>query len=297
MCWNPGRYDLRRNTMKTRLFVSIIAVTALMTACAGSEVGAPDASTTVPDGVEGPVFVDSTEILYLESFPVQVRLVVRGSLPTPCHKAVWEVDDLGPTIDVRLWSSVSLGQNCAQVLEPFEVSIPLGSFETSTSAVVLNGEEVGRLELGAEPGGVAGSLVGAGWSFGMCLGLCNADLVIDGEELVLTARDREATEPLYENRGLLTPDARSRIGAALEQLSGVMLDPVYGCPDCADGGAAYLALEREGGNFRHDMEFGRPPQVLAELHGLATAMIDALETCISNELVAVADDCTPWEGF
>ena len=132
----------------------------------------------------------------------------------------------------------------------------------------------------------------------MCLGLCNADLVIEGEELVLTARDREAAEPRYENRGLLTMAARSRIGAAMEQLSGVTLDPVYGCPDCADGGAAYLVvLEREGGLFRHDMEFGRPPEVLAELHGLATAIIDALETCVSTELVTVGDDCTPWEGF
>jgi hypothetical protein len=283
--------------MKTRLLPSIIAVALLMTACAGADVGAPGTSTTVGDGVEGPVFIDATDILYLESFPVQVRLVVRGSLPTPCHQAVWEVEDLGTTIGVRLWSSAPLGQDCVQVLEPFEVSIPLGSFETSMSAVVLNGEEVGRLALGAAPGGGDGALVGAGWSFGMCLGFCNADLVIEGESLVLSARDREKVEPLFVNHGVLTAAGQSRIGAALEQLGGVPLDPVYGCPDCADGGAAYLVLERDGGIFRHDMEFGRPPEVLAELHGLATAMIDALETCSSNELVTIADDCVPWEGF
>lgn len=243
------------------------------------------------------MFIDSTEILYLESFPVQVRLVVRGSLPTPCHEIRWEVDDLGAVIDVKLWSSVLLGQDCAQVLEPFEVSIPLGSFESSTSSVVLNGAEIGRLALGAVPGGGSGKLVGAGWSFGMCLGFCNADLAIDGEGLVLTARDRGKKEPLFANRGLLTVAGQTRIGAAMGQLSGVALDPVYGCPDCADGGAAYLMLERDGGTFRHDMEFGRPPEVLVELHGLAADVIDALETCASNELVTVADDCTPWEGF
>lgn len=283
--------------MKTKLLTSIVAVALLMTACAGADVGTPETSTTVAGGVEGPVFIDATEILYLESFPVQVRLVVRGSLPTPCHEAVWQVDDLGATIDVRLWSSAPLGQDCVQVLEPFEVSIPLGSFETSTSAVVLNGEEIGRLELGAVPGGGDAALVGAGWSFGMCLGHCNADLVIEGEELVLTGRDREKAEPLYVNRGVLTPAGQSQVGAALGRLSGVPLDRVYGCPDCADGGAAYLVIQRDGGVFRHDIEFGRPPQVLTELHGLATALIDALETCGSNELVTVADDCTPWEGF
>ena len=283
--------------MKTKLLTSIVAVALLMTACAGADVGTPETSTTVAGGVEGPVFIDATEILYLESFPVQVRLVVRGSLPTPCHEAVWQVDDLGATIDVRLWSSAPLGQDCVQVLEPFEVSIPLGSFETSTSAVVLNGEEIGRLELGAVPGGGDAALVGAGWSFGMCLGHCNADLVIESEELVLTGRDREKAEPLYVNQGVLTPAGQSQVGAALGRLSGVPLDPVYGCPDCADGGAAYLVIQRDGGVFRHDIEFGRPPQVLAELHGLATALIDALETCGSNELVTVAEDCTPWEGF
>jgi hypothetical protein len=91
--------------------------------------------------------------------------------------------------------------------------------------------------------------------------------------------------------------ARERIEAAAERLNGVILDPVYGCPDCADGGAAYLMLAGNGGPSRHEMDFGRPPEVLAELQGLASAMIDALETCASNELVAVADDCEPWQGL
>ena len=283
--------------MRRFVYVSVLAL--LVGACGGGDpgVGGNSTTTTTSGGIEGPVFVDSTEILYLESFPVQVRLVVRGSLPTPCHRAQWSVEDDGTAIEVTLWSVIALGQSCAQVLEPFEVSIPLGSFETSTSAVVLNGDEIGRLDLGAEPGGGEGNLVGAGWSFGMCLGLCNADLVIDGEALVLTARDREAAEPLHENRGLLTTEGRERIGAVVDRLSGVSLDPVYGCPDCADGGAFYLELIQDGASTRHAMEFGRPPKVLAELHGLAMGVIEALETCSSDALVTVDDECRPWEGF
>ena len=293
-----GRHG-RRKHMKIRLLGSSVAMLVLVTACAGVDdgSGATSTTTTIPGGVEGPVFIDSTEILYLESFPVQVRLLVRGSLPTPCHEAVWAVDDLGSTIDVRLWSSVLLGQACAQVLEPFEVSIPLGAFESATSSVVVNGEEIGRLAIGVETAVEEASLVEAGWSFGMCLGFCNADLAIQREGLVLTARDREKQEPLYVNSGSLTVVGLERIGAAVEHLSAVALDPVYGCPDCADGGASYLVLEREGVSVRHDMEFGSPPEVLAELQGLAMEVIEALETCGSNELVTVADDCVPWEGF
>jgi uncharacterized protein YdeI (BOF family) len=282
-----------------RWFVSCFVLVLLASACAGQETGTGNGSTTTTTsgGIEGPVFVESTEILYLESFPVQVRLVVQGSLPTPCHQAQWTVEDTAGAIEVSLWSVVALGQDCAQVLEPFEVSIPLGSFESSTGAVVLNGDEVGRLDLGVEPAAGDGALVGAGWSFGMCLGFCNADLAVHGQALVLTARDREASEPLFSNGGTLTGEGQMLIDAAVQRLSGVSLDSVYGCPDCADGGAAYLMMERDGVTSRHDMEFGRPPEVMAELHGLATRVIDALETCVSNELITVSDDCEAWEGF
>lgn len=240
------------------------------------------------------MFVDATDILYLESFPVQVRLVVQGSVPTPCHQTRWEVEDLGRAIDVRLWSEILLGQSCAQVLAPFEVSIPLGSFESASSPVLLNGEQVGWVSIGSEPAVGGGTLVGAGWSFGMCGGFCRADLAIDGTELVLTGRGWAGEEPLFQNRGVLTPTGLERLGAALARLGGTALDSVYGCPDCADGGAAHLVIEREGATSRHDMEFGKPPEELTELYGLAMAMIDALETCGSDDLVTVAADCEPW---
>ncbi len=280
-----------------RLLASWLAGLLLVTACAEVDRASGSSSTTLPSGGEGLVFVESTEILYLESFPVQVRLAVLGSLSTPCHEVRWEVEDLGWAVDVRFWSEADPAQDCVQVLEPLEISIPLGSFESASSPVLLNGEQIGRLAIGAEPASGDVSLVGAGWSFGMCGGYCNADLVVEGEGLVLTGRSRMSEELLYVNRGALTAVALERIGAAVEKLNGVVLDPVYGCPDCADGGAAYLMLARPGVTSRHEMDFGRPPEVLAELQGLAMAMIDALETCGSDELVAVADDCEPWQGL
>lgn len=280
-----------------RLLASCLAIFLLVTACTEVDGVPPGAGTTAPSGDEDPVFVDSIEILYLESFPVQARLAVRGSLPTPCHQARWEVEDVGWAIEVGLWSEAGPADDCIQVLEPFDISIALGSFESATSPVVLNGEEIGRLAIGAEQASGAVSLVGAGWSFGMCGGYCNADLAVEGERLVLTGRSRASEEPLYVNRGALTAVALERIGAVEERLSGVELDSVYGCPDCADGGAAYLMLARQGLTSRHEMDFGRPPELLVELHGLAMEMIGALETCGSNELVAVADDCEPWQEF
>ena len=48
--------------------------------------------------------------------------------------------------------------------------------------------------------------------------------------------------------------------------------------------------------MRHDMDFGRPPDLFADLYGLAMAMINSLETCESDDLVTVAGDCEPWQG-
>lgn len=285
--------------MKTRLFACFFVLAVLVSACVAGDAGFGDGSTTTTPagGIEGPVFIDSTELLYLESFPVQVRLLVRGSLPTPCHVAEWSVGGGVGAIEVSLWSVVALGQNCAQVLEPFAVSIALGSFETADLAVVLNDEQIGRVVVGEVPAAARVSLVGAGWSFGMCGGYCTADLVLIDGSLTLVGGGWTSDEPLYENGGTLTANGNELITAAVAGLSGLPLESVYGCPDCADGGAAYVVVDRDGVSSRHEMEFGRPPEVLAELHELAMAMIDALETCQSDEMVIVANDCEAWQGF
>ncbi len=101
---------------------------------------------SIPDG-SGPVFVDGTDIIPTESLPSQVTLRVTGNLPTPCHQPAWEVDDDGTTITVTLASVADPNVLCAQVLEPFELSIPLGAFDSGRRDVTLNGEPVGDFEI------------------------------------------------------------------------------------------------------------------------------------------------------
>ena len=127
----------------------------LLAACAGGADQPIDSTTSTPSTTPptaipddaGPVFVDTSDILLMESFPVQVALHLTGNLPTPCHRAVWEVEDDGTTIAVRLASVTEPDVVCAQVLEPFEVSIPLGDYESGTRVVTLNGAEIGDFEV------------------------------------------------------------------------------------------------------------------------------------------------------
>lgn len=266
-------------------------VVALLAAAVSGAVNSSITSAAPPTNAES-VFVESTDILLLESFPVQVVLRASGHVPTPCHTPDWSVRDLGDMVEVDLWSTSDPEALCIQVLEPFEVSIPLGSYESADVDVVLNGESVGRIEIDGPTASGPLSLVGAGWSFGMCGGYCVADLIISEGDLVATGRGHFVDEPLYVNHGALTPAGAERIEAALQALVGEALEPVYGCPDCADGGAAYITLERASGTSSHSMQFGSPPEILAELHALSLAIIDDLESCTASDIVTISEDCT-----
>ncbi|HKX75219.1 MAG TPA: hypothetical protein VJR05_07500 [Acidimicrobiia bacterium] len=141
--------------------ITVLLALALTLAACGAGGGGPDepvddttptttptvpVEDSIPDDA-GPVFVDSTDIILMESFPVQVVLRVTGNLPTPCHRLAYEVEDDGTTIAARLASVAEADAVCAQVLEPFEFSIPLGDFESGSRQVTLNGQPVGDFEV------------------------------------------------------------------------------------------------------------------------------------------------------
>jgi hypothetical protein len=85
-----------------------------------------------------------TEILLLETFPVQVRLSVAGDLPNPCAHLGWSVspgDDQG-RIEVALYADQPAGEACIQLLAPYAETIPLGTFESGSYGVFVNGQQV-----------------------------------------------------------------------------------------------------------------------------------------------------------
>jgi len=105
-------------------------------------------ATGEPEQLRGPVFIDQAELLIRESFPIQVDLHLRGSLPTPCATLRWmvgEPDEQG-RIEVEAYSSQDAGLACIQVLQEFEQNIPLGAYSTGSYSVWLNGERIGEFE-------------------------------------------------------------------------------------------------------------------------------------------------------
>lgn len=111
-------------------------------------VTAPDQPVDPSGSARGPVYVDEATLALLESFPVQVELLLRGSLPTPCATLEWTVEDPDEQgrILVEIYSLTDPVVDCIQVLQEFEAQIPLGSFTEGKYSVWLNGEQMGDFE-------------------------------------------------------------------------------------------------------------------------------------------------------
>jgi hypothetical protein len=84
----------------------------------------------------------------MESFPIQVAMILRGSLPTPCHnlRVAITSPDTDNNVNLVAYSVADPNEICAQVLQSFDASIPLGSFPPAHYTVSVNGERVGEFD-------------------------------------------------------------------------------------------------------------------------------------------------------
>lgn len=96
----------------------------------------------------GNAYLDAVDVLVMESYPVQIGLSLRGSLPTPCHQLRVRVEaaDAQNRIVVEVYSVAAADQVCIQVLQPFEANLNLGSYPPGHYSLWVNGEKVGEFD-------------------------------------------------------------------------------------------------------------------------------------------------------
>lgn len=96
----------------------------------------------------GEATISESDVLVAESYPLQIRLNLKGTLPTPCHhlRAKLEKPDSQNRIVVEVYSLYDPGEICVQVIEEFETSLPLGSYPDGAYTIWVNGEQVGEFE-------------------------------------------------------------------------------------------------------------------------------------------------------
>lgn len=93
------------------------------------------------------VYLDEVSILTLESFPLQHKLFIKGSLPTPCHKLrvnVPQPDEEGQ-VQVEVYALSQPGEICIQVLKPFEVYVSLPQPLAGALKIWVNGDYIGEI--------------------------------------------------------------------------------------------------------------------------------------------------------
>ena len=95
------------------------------------------------------VYIEGSEIILMETYPVQAQIHIWGNLPTPCNKlraSVQEPDE-EKRIHVMVYSVVNPDTMCIQVIAPFDINVPIGNYTEGNFTVWLNGEKVGEINL------------------------------------------------------------------------------------------------------------------------------------------------------
>jgi hypothetical protein len=129
----------------------LLVLSLLLAACAPAAVepSAPEAPGVPDQGngdMRGNVFIDRTNLLTMESFPLQFMLEIAGNLPDPCHELRVQVNepDAENRIFVEVFSVVDPDTMCIQVLQPFQEYVNLGSFPDGEYTLFLNGDEIAK---------------------------------------------------------------------------------------------------------------------------------------------------------
>lgn len=156
--------------MRKHTYPLLIAVLALgvliLAACAGRTTPAPDGpvssndpTSAVPDAnslqpqpgddklERGGVEITATEIFTLESFPPQFMVKIEGNKATPCHQLRAVIGEPGESKEIRIdvYTIFSTELACVQMIEAFNVNLPLGSYTAGTYAVYVNDAQIGQI--------------------------------------------------------------------------------------------------------------------------------------------------------
>ena len=75
-------------------------------------------------------------------------LQLKGELPTPCNKLriATNPPDTDNKVVVDVYSVVNPAEICIQVLAPFEVAFPLGSYNAGKYSLWVNGEMIAEFQ-------------------------------------------------------------------------------------------------------------------------------------------------------
>jgi len=97
---------------------------------------------------QGIAEVNSAEVVQLQANPPKYVVHIKGSTPTPCHKLrVSVVISKGDNhVVMEAYSVFDPKVICLQVIQPFDVTVPLDKLPVNDYTVWLNDQQVGEIK-------------------------------------------------------------------------------------------------------------------------------------------------------
>jgi hypothetical protein len=97
--------------------------------------------------------LENSSLVIKEGFPVEVEAILKGTLPDPCHqlRVVFMEPNENNAINLEVYSLIDTSKACITVVEPYEATIPLGSYTSGEMLVYVNGQVLGEFGIGYKP--------------------------------------------------------------------------------------------------------------------------------------------------
>lgn len=121
--------------------------------------------------------------------------------------------------------------------------------------------------------------IGYGTSFGMCVGYCVNDIAVSVNEVKFSKRKHETNSDIKTCTKKMTEEELNELKKLVNQHDFEKLPEVIGCPDCADGGAEWVALKIDGKIKKVTFEYGNAPSTLKKLVAKLKEIKESFKDC------------------
>lgn len=104
-----------------------------------------------------------------------------------------------------------------------------------------------------------------GTSFGFCIGFCNEDLEVSANQVYFVKYTNDNSETPVSKTIAFNAESYDQLLLTVEEEKFLALEPVIGCPDCADGGAEWVEIKIGNQTKKVTFEYGRDIEGISQL--------------------------------
>jgi hypothetical protein len=118
-----------------------------------------------------------------------------------------------------------------------------------------------------------------GSSFGMCVGHCNDMLVISKEKVSYIQKMNGSDPATRTCTSTISTAEVNAMKALIKDSEFSTLPTTIGCPDCADGGAEWVAVTDGSNEYKVVFEYGKAPKELAAVVSKFRKLKETFKNC------------------